>query len=102
MNTTLDSHLIAKTAGNPNPKQVYTKGNLRVTVIAPELIRVEFDSRAVFLDKATQAVWFRNCGEHPYRVKVCGSHLIVITEKAAFFINTKKTSIDFVEIDGII
>lgn len=100
MNTTLDSHLIAKTAGNPNPKQVYTKGNLRVTVIAPELIRVEFDSRAVFLDKATQAVWFRNCGEQPYRVKVCGSHLIVITEKAAFFINTKKRSIDFVEFDG--
>ena len=100
MNTTLDSHLIAKTAGNPNPKQVYTKGNLRVTVIAPELIRVEFDSRAVFLNKATQAVWFRNCGEHPYHVKVCGSHLIVITEKAAFFINTKKKSVDFVEFDG--
>ena len=100
MTTKLDPHLIAQTDGAANPKQLFSRGNLRVTVIAPELVRVEFDPKAEFLDKATQAVWFRNCGVHPFRVKICRRHLIVITEKAAFFINTRKKTVDFVEIDG--
>ena len=100
MKTPLDAHLIAKTNGKPNPSQVYTAGKVRVTVIAPELIRVEFNAHSEFLDKATQAVWFRDWGACAYTVKTVGKHLTVETEKATFYIHTQKKRIDFVDICG--
>ena len=100
MKTQLDSHLIAKTDGRANAGQIYKSGKLRVTVIAPELIRVEFRQGGGFLDKATQAVWFRDCGEHSFTVKTQGEHLVVTTSKAAYYINTRKKAVDFCEIDG--
>jgi alpha-glucosidase (family GH31 glycosyl hydrolase) len=100
MKAQLDPHLIAKTEGQPNPSQVYTAGKIRITVIAPELIRVEFDDRGVFLDKATQAVWYRDCGECQYTVKKRGIHLVAETDQAAFWINPRKKTVDFVEING--
>ena len=100
MKAKLDPHLIARTNGKANPKQIYINRNIRITVIAPELIRVEFDHRGKFLDQATQAVWFRDCGECSYQVKKQDKYLVVETEKAAFYINTVKRAIDFAEIDG--
>ena len=100
MNAKLDPHLIAKTGGMANPKQVSVNGKVRITVIAPELIRVEFDDKAEFLDKATQSVWFRDCGECEYTVKPQGVYLVVETEKAKFYVDTRKKCIDSVEIDG--
>ena len=100
MGAKLDPHLIAKTGGGANPRQIHTGKKFRVTVLAPELIRVEFDPRGVFLDKATQAIWFRDLGECPFRVREVGRHLVVETEKAAFFIDIRKKAVDFVELDG--
>ena len=40
MTAKLDPHLIAVTDGRANPNQIYTEAEIRVTVIAPELIRV--------------------------------------------------------------
>ena len=100
MGAKLDPHLIAKTNGNANPRQIYTAGRTRITVIAPELIRVEFDLRAAFLDRATQAVWFRDLGECPYSVTKEHRHLVVKTEKASFHVNVRDWRIDFVELDG--
>ncbi len=100
METRLDAHLVAKVQGKGNPKQEYITGKIRVTVIAPELIRVEFDDRSSFLDSATQSVWFRDLGEYPYTLKFLDKHIAVATEKATYYINRKKKRIDFVEIDG--
>ena len=101
MTVKLDPHLIAVTDGRANPKQIYTIGEVRITVIAPELIRVEFDDKAQFLNQATQAVWFRDCGEWEYNVEHVGKDLIVRTEKAEFHVDTRRRRIDFVLIDGI-
>ena len=100
MKAQLDPHLIAKTGGNANPNQIYISGRTRITVLAPELIRVEFDPRGAFLDKATQAVWFRDLGQWQFDVNAQGQHLVVKTEKAAFYVNTLLKKIDFVELDG--
>ena len=100
MNATLDPHLIAVTNGKANPRQIHTAGKTRITVIAPELIRVEFDPRGNFLDKATQAIWFRDGGEWAYCVKKQGRHLVVETGKASFYICPRERKIDFVEMDG--
>ena len=101
MKASLDPHLVAKTNGKANPNQVYNAGKVRITVIAPELIRVEFHANAEFLDKATQAVWFRDCGECAYTVKTVKKHIIVETEKAVYSIHAGKRRIDFVEICGL-
>ena len=100
MKTKLDPHLIAATNGKANPNQIYKDGTVRITVIAPELIRVEIDQRGKFLDKATQAVWFRDCGEWSYTIRKQDKHLVVRTDKAAFYVHTGKRTIDFVELDG--
>ena len=100
MTAKLDPHLIAKTGGRANPGQVYIRGRIRITVIAPELIRVEFDPRGAFLDKATQAVWFRDWGICPFEVETRGRYLVVKTQKASFHINTILNRIDFVELEG--
>ena len=100
MKTQLDPHLIAKTKGKPNPGQVHISGKIRVTVLAPELIRVEFDDRCRFLDQATQAVWYRDCGSCAYSAKSRDKYLVVETEAAAFWINPRKKTVEFVEIDG--
>ena len=100
MNTHLDPHLIAHTNGSANPSQIYQSGSIRITVIAPELIRVEFDRNRRFLDQATQAVWFRDCGTCAFSVEQQEKHLTVKTEKATFYIDNRKQIIDFVELDG--
>ena len=100
MKPMLDSHLIAKTNGRANPSQIHIAGNTRITVIAPELIRVEFDPQGSFLDKATQAIWFRDGGQWPYAISKQGRHLVVETGKARFWVNSRKRRIDFVEMDG--
>lgn len=100
METRLNAHLVAVTNGKGNPKQEYITGKIRITVIAPELIRVEFDDKSSFLDSATQSVWFRDLGEYPFELKFLEKHIAVVTGKATYFINRKKKKIDFVEIDG--
>lgn len=100
METRLNPHLVAKTAGKGNPNQEYISGNIRVTVIAPELLRVEFDPRSTFLDKATQSIWYRDLGSCEYKLIFEDKHLVVKTEKATFYVNRKKQRIDFVEIGG--
>ena len=100
MKTRLDPHLIAVTAGKADPNQIYTDGEIRITAIAPELIRVEFDRRKNFLDQATQAVWFRDCGRWDFTVEKDGDFLIVRTEKAEFHVDVRKRQIDSVVIDG--
>ncbi len=100
MNTKLNSHLVAKTSGKAHPKQIYVSGNIRITVIAPELIRVEFDPRSTFLDEATQSIWYRDLGECEFSLQFLDKHIVVTTNTAVYYINRKKQRMDFVEIGG--
>ncbi len=100
METRLDAHLVAKTEGAPNQEQVYVNGRMRITVIAPELLRVEFDARSGFLDEATQSIWYRDLGKYPFSLEFSDKHVIVKTECAVYYINRKKERIDYVEIGG--
>lgn len=100
MEIKLNPHLVAKTNGKCNPKQEYITGKIRITVIAPELIRVEFDDRSTFVDSATQSIWFRDLGECPFTLRFLEKHIEVKTEKAVYYINRKKKRIDYVSLNG--
>ena len=100
METRLDAHLVAKTNGKGNPNQEYIAGNIRITVIAPELVRVEFDPMSSFVDEATQSVWYRDLGTSEFSLHFHDKHIEVKTQKASYFINRKKQRIDYVVLDG--
>ncbi len=100
MGTKLDAHLIAKTNGKANANQQCVVDKIRITVIAPELIRVEFDPLASFVDDATQSIWYRDLGVFDYSVNDGGKYVEVKTSVASYFINVKKQRIDFVELGG--
>ncbi len=100
MKTQLDEHLVAKTAPLGNPKQTYITTHFRFTVIAPDLLRAEYDPKCTFTDEATQTVWFRDLGEYPYKLEFKEKHVVVETEKAKFYFNRKHMRPDFVELNG--
>lgn len=98
MKSKLDGHLVAKTSPLGNPNQIYITADFRFTVIAPDLLRVEYDPRSTFTDEATQTVWFRDLGECPYKLGFEEKHITIETEKAKFWINRKKCRPEFVDI----
>lgn len=100
MQNRLDEHLIAQTSPLGNPNQTYITTDFRFTVIAPDLLRVEYDPKSTFTDEATQTVWFRDLGECPFTLGFEEKHITVKTEKAKFWVNRKKACPEFVEIDG--
>ncbi len=64
----LEKHLVAVTAPAADGKNIVIFGNRRITVLAPELFRIEEDGTGTFCDSATQAVWFRNAEPVEYTV----------------------------------
>lgn len=96
----LDSHLIPKTKPAANPAQMYISNKLRITVIAPELVRFETSESFVFCDEPTQIVWFRDLGECDFDLVFKPEHIMVVTSKAKFYYHRKKKKVDIVEIDG--
>lgn len=56
----LQEHLIAQTSPMAKAENIFVHGNRRITVLAPELFRIETDEKGLFCDEATQAVWFRD------------------------------------------
>lgn len=56
----MEKHLIAKTKPAANKENIIVRGKIRVTVLAPELFRIEEDETENFCDDATQAIWFRD------------------------------------------
>ena len=96
----LDSHLIPKTKPAANPGQMYISDKVRITVIAPELVRFEVSDSFVFCDEATQIVWFRDLGECKFDLVFKPDHIMVVTSKAKYYYHRKKRVVDIVEIDG--
>lgn len=77
----LRKHLIAQTAPAADEKNIITLGNRRITVLAPELFRIEIDEKGLFCDEATQAIWFRNAEPVPYTAEVESGTILITTEK---------------------
>ena len=86
---TLHKHLVAKTDGKAEPDNILIAGSIRITVIFPNLIRVECGSEKSFCDEATQSVWFRNHGKVDFTYEITKNKIIIKTEKAEFCINRR-------------
>ena len=70
-------------------KQVIVRGNVRLTVIAPCLLRAEVQKDGKFCDEPTQSVWFRDFCETKFDVAEKNGVIEIKTEKAVFVYSLK-------------
>ena len=95
----LDAHLIAKTRPMANPANLVLWGDMRVTVLADRLFRVEKDEDRIFCDEATEAVWFRDMAPVPFTKEEKDGKLFVSTEKATLVLGSSREE-SYVILDG--
>jgi len=96
----MEDRLIAKTAPVTPVGAQIVLGNVRLSVLMPSLVRVETSADGVFLDRATQIVWYRNFS-CPFRQEEDGSGILIKTADAAFHYDPSKQRIDYVILDGV-
>lgn len=87
--------LIAKTSPVAPESAVIIYKNTRITVLTPQLIRVETSKDGVFCDKATQIVWYRNftC---PFEKSEDDRSITIKTEAVSFHFNKRRGKVDYV------
>jgi hypothetical protein len=75
--------LMLSAENNPaaDPDAVVTSGNMRFTVLTPELIRIEWSAQNVFEDRASFVVINRRLPVPAYTVQKSGGYLYIVTDK---------------------
>ena len=99
-NTMLDAHLIAKTRPQVRPENVVLFGDIRISVLADRLFRIEKDEKREFCDEATEAVWFRDMPPVSFTVKKTEDGVDIETERVTLAVRNKFEE-SFVLIDGV-
>ena len=62
----LNKQLLAHTDSKPCDDNVILANNVKITVLTPEMIRVEFSADKKFTDLPSQSIWYRNFGKQPF------------------------------------
>lgn len=96
----LRKHLIAETAPAANEKNIFIHENRRITILAPELFRIEFDDKCRFCDAATQTVWFRNADPVGYTAEIENQTILITTEKVKLILRESLSDSLIVFSDG--
>ena len=93
MSVQLKKSLIPETAGKALECNVIQGGGYRITVLTPQLFRVERGS--AFCDLPTQRVWFRNTPKVEFTTSKSGAVLTVKTQKVTLIFNEKSGKVRF-------
>ena len=96
----LNKVLLAKTDGKACEDNVIFSQNVRVTVLTPETLRVEYSIDGKFTDLPSQSIWYRNFGKVEFTHETKVDVLCVKTNYAEFYINSHSGSFNYVVIDG--
>ena len=59
----LNKALLANTDGKACEDNIIVSQNVRVSVLTPETIRVEYSTDGKFTDFPSQSIWYRNFGK---------------------------------------
>ena len=70
-------------------EQTIIRGNTRLTVITPCLLRVEVSKGGKFCDEPTQSVWFRDFCDVSFELKEANGNIEIKTEKVTFVYSLK-------------
>jgi alpha-glucosidase (family GH31 glycosyl hydrolase) len=80
MKVKIPAHFKIKASPKPNSKAVIIFGEARFTILTSRLIRMEYSPTAVFDDRPTQLVWFREQPVPDFTVKESAGTLEITTE----------------------
>ncbi|MGN1479006.1 MAG: TIM-barrel domain-containing protein, partial [Acutalibacteraceae bacterium] len=90
-----------KTDSKTDSEYTVTSKNLRVSVLTPELVRVEYLDGGNFCDMPTQCVWFRNFDSPSFEVNDSDNTISVKTDSCVFVISKRNGSLKSVTLpDG--
>lgn len=95
----LDKHLLVKTYPVANPENVVSFKDMRISVLADRLFRIEKNKKGEFNDEATQSVWYRNMPAQEFSVKETASYVEIKTEKVTLHVAPRLDKC-YVIIDG--
>ena len=80
---------------------VYVKGNTRLTVITPCMLRVEVQKDGKFCDEPTQSVWFRDFCQPEFKILEADNSVMIITPMVKFRYSFKENKMHYIELhDG--
>ena len=95
----LDAHLIAKTRPMVCPENVVLFGDIRVSVLADRLFRIEKDEKREFCDEATEAVWFRDMPPVSFATEKTEDGINIVTQRVTLAVKENFEE-SYVLIDG--
>lgn len=96
----LHPHLTVKTRAAVPQENCVTVGCTRVSVLLPQVIRIEFDKQKAFTDMPTQSIWYRDFGKTDFTHQLANNRLKLQTEQAEFTVNTANGKLISVRLDG--
>ncbi len=96
----LNKVLLANTDGKAFEENIILSRNVRVSVLTPETLRVEYSDDGKFTDLPSQSIWYRNFGKVEFTHETKIDTLCVKTSYAEFYINSHSGSFKYVVIDG--
>ena len=96
----LNKQLLAKTDSNPIPENVIYSNNIKVTILTPGMIRVEYSTDKKFTDLPSQSIWYRNFGKVEFSHETKIDVLTIKTSYAEFYVNCHSGSFNYAVLNG--
>ena len=82
----LKKSLMVQTKPTADKNNIVFWENYRVTVLGARLFRIEQNDKKQFLDKATQAVWFRNAKLQQFTFRLEEDFAVIDTGECKLFL----------------
>ena len=93
----LNKQLLAHTDAQPYAENVILSNNVKITVLTPEMVRVEYSAEKNFTDLPSQSIWYRNFGKVDFTYETKGDVTIVKTVSTEFYINNHSGDFQYVK-----
>ena len=96
----LNKHLLAQTDAQPCAENIILSNNVKITVLTPEMVRVEYSAEKNFTDLPSQSIWYRNFGKVAFTYETKLDVTIVKTASTEFYINNHSGTFQYVKYNG--
>ena len=96
----LNKQLLAHTDSKPCAENVLVANNVKITVLTPEMVRVECSGDEGFTDLPSQSIWYRNFGKVDFTYETKLDITVVKTASTEFCVNNHSGAFQFVKYKG--
>ncbi len=96
----LNKQLLAYTDAKVCADNIISVKNVRVSVLTPQMLRVEYSTDGNFTDLPSQSIWYRNFGKVEYTKKTDVDILVIKTDYAEYHVNCHTGAFKQVVLNG--